>query len=68
MHLQCVVVYLTDIPVLHFFTDQHEDHHKSSDDAEKLNDKGMESISSYIFDMITDLNDHGKPVFSKTKN
>ena len=60
--------YLTDIPVLHFFTGQHEDYHKPSDDAEKLNYKGMESISSYIFDMITDLNDHGKLVFSKTKN
>ena len=60
--------YLTDIPVLHFFTGQHEDYHKPSDDAEKLNYKGMESISSYIFVMITDLNDHGKLVFSKTKN
>lgn len=28
----------------------------------------MESISSYIFDMITDLNDHGKLAFNKTKN
>ena len=60
--------YLTDIPVLHFFTGQHEDYQKPCDDAEKLNYKGMESISSYIFDMITDLNDHGKLVFSKTKN
>lgn len=60
--------YLADIPVSHFFTGQHEDSHKPSDDAEKLNYKGMESISSYIFDMITDLNDHGKLAFSKTKN
>ena len=29
--------YLNDIPVLHFFTGQHEDYHKPSDDPEKLN-------------------------------
>ena len=27
--------YLADIPVLHFFTGQHEDYHKPSDDSEK---------------------------------
>ena len=29
--------YLKDIPVLHFFTGQHEDYHKPSDDIEKIN-------------------------------
>ena len=29
--------YLSDIPVLHFFTGQHEDYHKPGDDADKLN-------------------------------
>ena len=60
--------YLIDIPVLHFFTGQHEDYHKPSDDSEKLNYAGMETISSYIFDVITDLNDNGKLAFRKTKN
>ncbi|MGY0391211.1 M28 family peptidase [Bizionia sp. KMM 8389] len=60
--------YLIDIPVLHFFTGQHEDYHKPSDDSEKLNYKGMQTISSYIFDVITDLNDNGKLSFRKTKN
>jgi len=60
--------YLVDIPVLHFFTGQHEDYHKPGDDSEKLNYKGMETISDYIFDVITDLDDKGKLAFRKTKN
>jgi len=60
--------YLMDIPVLHFFTGQHEDYHKPSDDAEKLNYEGMETISQFIFDIITELNDDGKIAFKKTKN
>lgn len=60
--------YLADIPVLAFFTGQHEDYHKPSDDADKLNYEGMEKISSYIFDIITDLDDNGKLAFRKTKN
>ncbi len=60
--------YLADIPVLHFFTGQHSDYHKPGDDSDKLNYEGMEKISSYIFDVITDLNDNGKLAFRKTKN
>lgn len=60
--------YLSDIPVLHFFTGQHEDYHKPSDDADKLNYNGMELIADYIFDVITRLNKSGKLAFSKTKD
>jgi len=60
--------YLIDIPVLHFFTGQHEDYHKPGDDSEKLNYDGMNLISDYIFDIITDLDDNGKLTFRKTKN
>ena len=60
--------YLADIPVLHFFTGQHEDYHKPGDDADKLNYQGMETISEYIFDVISDLDDNGKLAFRKTKN
>ena len=60
--------YLTDIPVLHFFTGQHEDYHKPGDDSEKLNIDGMNLISEYIFDIITDLDDNGELAFRKTKN
>lgn len=60
--------YLADIPVLHFFTGQHEDYHKPGDDSEKLNYEGMETISTYIYNIITDLDDNGKLAFRKTKN
>jgi len=60
--------YLNDIPVLHFFTGQHEDYHKPSDDSELLNYEGMEAISAYIFDIIADLNNNGELAFRKTKN
>lgn len=60
--------YNSDIPVLHFFTGQHEDYHKPGDDTEKLNFEGMETISSYIFDIISDLDNNGKLPFRKTKN
>ena len=60
--------YNVDIPVLHFFTGQHEDYHKPSDDFEKLNYKGMETISNYIFEVISDLDNNGKLPFRKTKN
>nr|WP_321221349.1 M28 family peptidase [uncultured Psychroserpens sp.] len=60
--------YNSNIPVLHFFTGQHKDYHKPGDDTEKLNYKGMEMISSYIFDIISDLDNNGKLPFRKTKN
>ena len=60
--------YLADIPVLHFFTGQHEDYHKPGDDSEKLNYDGMYLIADYIFNIISDLDDNGKIAFRKTKN
>lgn len=60
--------YNSDIPVLHFFTGQHEDYHKPGDDTEKLNYEGMETISTYIFDIISDLDNNGKLPFRETKN
>lgn len=60
--------YLQDIPVLHFFTGQHEDYHKPSDDSDKLNYEGMEKISNYIIDVIEELNNTPKLTFKKTKN
>lgn len=60
--------YNADIPVLHFFTGQHEDYHKPSDDADKLNYQGMKTIANYIYAIISDLDDNGKMAFRKTKN
>ena len=60
--------YLQDIPVLHFFTGQHEDYHKPSDDADKLNYQGMEEITKYIMAVMAELDDDPKLAFRKTKN
>ncbi len=60
--------YLADMPVLHFFTGQHEDYHRPTDDADKLNYEGMEAISDYLMAIITDLDNDGKLAFRKTKN
>ena len=60
--------YLADIPVLHFFTGQHGNYHKPSDDVETLNYEGMATISNYIFNIVSDLDDNGKLAFRKTKS
>ena len=60
--------YLQDIPVLHFFTGQHENYHKPSDDSDLINYEGLDLISNYIFSIISDLDDNGKLPFRKTKN
>ena len=60
--------YLIDVPVLHFFTGQHNDYHKPDDDAEKLNYEGMALISDYVYNIINDLDDNGKLAFRTTKN
>ena len=60
--------YLQDIPVLHFFTGQHEDYHKPSDDFDKLNYEGMELIGDYILTVIGELDDTDKLAFRATKN
>ena len=60
--------YLGDMPVLHFFTGQHDDYHRPGDDADKLNYVGMEDITQFILAIITDLDDDEKLEFRKTKN
>ncbi len=60
--------YLQNIPALHFFTGQHEDYHKPSDDYDKLNYAGMEMITNYIFAIISELKDDAKLTFRTTKN
>ncbi len=60
--------YLNDIPVVHFFTGQHDDYHKPGDDAEKLNYEGMQAIKTYIQAIIKELDDNGKIKFTKTKD
>ncbi|MDM9629842.1 M28 family peptidase [Robiginitalea aurantiaca] len=60
--------YLQDIPVLHFFTGQHEDYHKPSDDAELLNYEGMDLIATYILDLAKAMEKQEEVAFRTTKN
>lgn len=60
--------YLQDLPVLHFFTGQHKDYHKPSDDAELINYEGIELVVDYIENLLTIANNKPLPIFTKTKD
>jgi hypothetical protein len=60
--------YLKDIPVLHFFTGQHSDYHKPSDDAYKINYTGEVSVLNYIAAVIEKTFSYPKLIFTKTRN
>ncbi|MEM1218168.1 MAG: M20/M25/M40 family metallo-hydrolase [Bacteroidota bacterium] len=60
--------YLKDIPVLHFFSGQHNDYHKPIDDSEFINFAGIQQISEFIVAIIRQANGEGKLAFSKTKD
>ena len=44
--------YWQNIPSIHFFTGQHSDYHKPSDDIEKINFEGMYLIHSFVTKII----------------
>lgn len=60
--------YLQDIPVLHFFTGQHADYHKPSDDSEWINYTGIQEVAEYISSLVKYLDAKGKLAFTKTKD
>lgn len=60
--------YLQDLPVLHFFTGQHEDYHKPSDDAFKINYEGLLKVVRYIDRLVDQLDTEPKLAFTKTKD
>jgi Zn-dependent M28 family amino/carboxypeptidase len=60
--------YLKDIPVLHFFTGQHSDYHKPSDDVEKINVNGEVMVLEYIVTLIEHTCRYPKLTFLKTKS
>lgn len=60
--------YFADKPVLHFFTGQHTDYHKPSDDAEKINYEGTLDVGNFIIALIEMLDGKGKLAFTKTKD
>ncbi|MEM9547303.1 MAG: M20/M25/M40 family metallo-hydrolase [Bacteroidota bacterium] len=60
--------YLENLPVLHFFTGEHEDYHIPSDDAHLINYRGIVDITDYILDVIEFTKKRGKLQFTKTKD
>ncbi|NNF01894.1 MAG: M20/M25/M40 family metallo-hydrolase [Bacteroidia bacterium] len=60
--------YLENVPVLHFFSGTHEDYHKSTDDFEKINFKGIVDIGHYMIDLINRTDASKKLEFVKTKD
>lgn len=40
--------YMRDIPVLHFFTNTHADYHRPSDDWDRIDEEGIESIARLV--------------------
>ncbi len=60
--------YLVNIPVLFFFTGQHSDYHKPSDDVELINYQGIQKISNLIQGVILQLDKQPDIPFQKTKD
>lgn len=59
--------YLKDIPVLFFFTGEHQDYHKPSDDADKINYYGLRFVTDYVFRVADELSTKDNIPFTKTK-
>jgi hypothetical protein len=60
--------YLKNIPVLHFFTGQHSDYHKPTDDADKINYPGEVNVLNYIISVISEIEKLPKLKFLTTRN
>lgn len=54
--------YLAGKPVLHIFTDLHEDYHRSTDDWEKINADGLIRVADFAAAIITALGDRRAPL------
>jgi len=54
--------YLAKRPVIHLFTDLHEDYHRPSDDTETLNTAGMARIAQFTADLARAIADRPTPL------
>ena len=43
--------YLKDVPVLHFFTNTHPDYHRPTDDWQRIDAPGMETVATLVADV-----------------
>jgi hypothetical protein len=49
-------------PVLQFFTDLHEDYHRTTDDVDKINIVGLEQVADYVTEVATTLANRPTPL------
>jgi len=54
--------YAKNLPVLHFFTNVHDDYHKASDDADKVNAAGMARVVALAERVTRDIADRAQPL------
>lgn len=47
--------YAAGKPVLHFFTDLHEDYHRTTDDWQKIDVEGLDQVASFVTGVVTTL-------------
>jgi aminopeptidase YwaD len=61
--------YVKDIPVLFFFTGSHDDYHKPSDTAEKVNAEGTRQIAEFVREIALNVAGEGERIaFTKVKS
>jgi Tol biopolymer transport system component len=61
--------YAENIPVLFFFTGSHDDYHKPSDDADKVNAEGIAQIVSYASNLAVEIDTTAtRPDYIKTQS
>ena len=60
--------YVKDIPVLFFFTGSHDDYHKPSDTADKINVEGLKQIATFVGQVAVDVaNEPARIAFNRVK-
>ena len=61
--------YGKQIPVLFFFTGTHEDYHKPSDTAEKINYEGLRRVTNFVGDIVKAIDQSpNKPTYAVAKS
>jgi hypothetical protein len=54
--------YLAKVPVLHLFTDLHEDYHRPSDDWDRINVPGLARVAGFTAELVRALADRTAPL------
>ena len=54
--------YAAKRPVLHLFTDLHEDYHRTTDDWQKINYDGLKRVADFTLGLVTALANRRKPL------